>query len=50
MKVADSSCWHASVWGNEFYAKEGQAFNLTSLAFPGGGIWNDKVNSRQEAS
>lgn len=41
---------HASFWGNQFYAKEGQAFNLTSLAFPGGGTWNDKVSSHQEAS
>lgn len=41
---------HANFWGNQFYAKQGQAFNLTSLAFPGGGSWNDKISSHEEAS
>ncbi|WP_197061937.1 peptidase inhibitor family I36 protein [Sinomonas humi] len=40
---------NAGFWGSRFYAKEFQAFNLTSLAFPGGGSWNDKISSHDEA-
>jgi hypothetical protein len=35
--------------GPSFYAKEGQAFNLTSLAHPWGGSWNDRISSHDEA-
>lgn len=36
--------------GRSFYAKEGQAFNLTSLGHPLGGTWNDRISSHDEAS
>jgi hypothetical protein len=43
---ADSGCANTP----SFYAKEGQAFNLTSLGHPWGGSWNDKISSHDEAS
>lgn len=42
--------YHDAWFGNpSFYAKEGQAFNLTSLAHPWGGTWNDRISSHDEA-